>query len=405
TSTAANLLRRKEAAHVGRFIETHLIPRNNAIRAATHPGPARPGAVRRPQLGGALLSVVVLVLMATCPFLCFVWHAAGTLARFFPKINITTIRRKIYTYFMRLAIFFFVRAPGLKVHLYGDAKEVFQRDESVLYMSNHQSSVDWLVACILAMKAKCLDRIKFIMKQELHWVPIVGYYISVIGHIYVRRRGFRPDRLIESVNCYTKAQTPIWVGIFPEGTRFNPEDRKAITYSEEMAKSSKLPPLKHQLTPRPKGSWLLLDNMRSHLSAVYSVTLVYEQAEPRGQRARPPSAADVIRGQCSNVHVHVKRIPIEDVPKEEAQFLPWLHNESLERDKRMSEYYSTRSFASWGPALEDDEDSTAHIPDLSWVVLMGLGLLLAPLVRKMYILTALASTLCGYVSLEMQPPF
>lgn len=69
--------------------------------------------------------------------------------------------------------------------------------------------MDWLVAAILAKRAGCLPHIKFIMKQELHWVPLVGYYLKILGHIYVRRKGFNPQRLIERVEEYKKAGTPV----------------------------------------------------------------------------------------------------------------------------------------------------------------------------------------------------
>lgn len=68
-------------------------------------------------------------------------------------------------------------------------------------------------------------------------------------------------------------------------------------------------------------------------------------------------------------------------------------------------YYSTHSFAAWGPVEEDPLGDGAFLPDLSMVVLMMLGLLLAPFVRKMYVITALAATLAGYVALRLRPPF
>ena len=69
--------------------------------------------------------------------------------------------------------------------------------------------MDWIVACFIAMRARCLTRIRFIMKQELHWVPMVGFYLNQIGHIFVRRKGFNQDRLLRNVDIITKSRTPV----------------------------------------------------------------------------------------------------------------------------------------------------------------------------------------------------
>lgn len=343
--------------------------------------------------------------MLMCPYLCFAWHLLTLLTYLYPVVTPQQVRLTIYHYYLRMFIFFFVRAPGLKVHLYGDVKEVTERDENVIYMSNHQSSMDWLVAYTLAMRARCMSRVKFMMKQELHWVPIVGYYLKLLGHIYVRRRGFRQDKLIEIVRRVATEKTPVWLGIFPEGTRYNPEDQNAIAVSEKYANMANQPVLKHQLTPRPKGSWLMVENLRSHLDAVYSVTLVYEQPEPKGHRSKPPSASDVLRGACSNVHVHIKRIPIEDVPKDEASFAPWLHDVFVQRDSLLSSYYSTRSFASWGPSELEDLSRDSMASHLLVALAMVLGLALLPSVRSLYLLTALTASIWGWIHLAVDPPF
>ena len=54
---------------------------------------------------------------------------------------------------------------------------------------------------------------------------------------------------------------------------------------------------------------------------------------PGPQRDTARRVPDVIRGFCSNVHVHVRRIPLEDVPKDEAAFGPWLHEQFVQRDR------------------------------------------------------------------------
>lgn len=356
----------------------------------------------RPQLSGAFLVFIVLSLMALVPFLSFMWHVSCILA-FFIAVDSTAWKDNLFAYFIRTAIFFFVRAPGLRVHLYGDVEDIQRRDENVLYMSNHQSSLDWLMACSLAAYAKSLRRIRFIMKQELHWVPCIGYYMKAVGHIYVRRQGFKQEKLMESLSVINEMKRPFWLAIFPEGTRYNPENHKAIAESEEHAAQFKQGTLKHQLTPRPKGTWLMIKNMRSKMSAVYSVTVVYEQDEPKGQRRKAPTATDVLAGVCSNVHLHVKRIPMEEVPDDEATFLHWLFAQSLERDRLMTQYYNTRSFDSWGKCTPYAGESL--VADLTCLFLMTLGMVVSPFMRTLYMAQSVLGTLYGYAALIIKPTF
>lgn len=68
----------------------------------------------RPQLGGAFLAAVVMSLMALVPFLSFMWHVTCVLA-VFVAVDSVALKDKCFAYFIRITIFLFVRAPGLKV--------------------------------------------------------------------------------------------------------------------------------------------------------------------------------------------------------------------------------------------------------------------------------------------------
>lgn len=65
------------------------------------------------------------------------------------------------------------------------------------------------MACILASWSRSLQRIRFIMKQELHFMPMLGYYMKCVGHIYVRRKGFKQDKLVESLAVINGMQRPV----------------------------------------------------------------------------------------------------------------------------------------------------------------------------------------------------
>ena len=68
-----------------------------------------------------------------------------------------------------------------------------------------------------------------------------------------------------------------WVVVFPEGTRFIPGKEDAIKKSQKAALSAGLKPLQYHLTPRYKGSYLVLEKLRNNLDAIYDITVVYSK--------------------------------------------------------------------------------------------------------------------------------
>lgn len=67
--------------------------------------------------------------------------------------------------------------------------------------------------------------------------------------------------------------------IFPEGTRYNPDDGKRISKSREVARDSSMQVLDYHLTPRSRGAWLVMNTMGDKLEAIYDITVGYSGAE------------------------------------------------------------------------------------------------------------------------------
>jgi 1-acyl-sn-glycerol-3-phosphate acyltransferase len=110
-----------------------------------------------------------------------------------------------YTGFVRWAARVIV---GLKSEIRGPVPE-----GEVIIASKHQSFFD----IILIVHA--VPRPKFIMKKEILWTPIVGYYAKAIGCIAVDRgkRGVAVKKMVEDVN--EGRSLPGQLIIFPQGTR------------------------------------------------------------------------------------------------------------------------------------------------------------------------------------------
>ena len=89
----------------------------------------------------------------------------------------------------------------------------------VLIAAKHQSFFD------IILIANALPRPKFIMKKQLIWAPIVGFYALRIGCVAVDRgkRGQAIKAMVEGVK--SGAKEPGQLIIFPQGTRVAPGDK------------------------------------------------------------------------------------------------------------------------------------------------------------------------------------
>lgn len=102
----------------------------------------------------------------------------------------------------------------------------------VMIAAKHQSFFDIIMLCSV------LPRPKFIMKKQLVWAPIVGWYALRIGCVPVDRgrRGAAIKAMVERVN--SGSQEPGQLIIFPQGTRVAPGARHdykvgvAVLYEE-----------------------------------------------------------------------------------------------------------------------------------------------------------------------------
>ena len=97
---------------------------------------------------------------------------------------------------------------GLKSEVRGEVPT-----DEVLLASKHQSFFDIIII------VSVVPRPKFIMKKEIKWAPIVGYYAQRIGCIAVDRgkRSLAIKQMVKDVKSGT--QLPGQLIIFPQGTR------------------------------------------------------------------------------------------------------------------------------------------------------------------------------------------
>ncbi|SLN64170.1 1-acyl-sn-glycerol-3-phosphate acyltransferase [Pseudoruegeria aquimaris] len=100
---------------------------------------------------------------------------------------------------------------GLKSEVRGEIPT-----DEVLIAAKHQSFFD------IILIVSVTPRPKFIMKKQLKWAPILGYYAMRIGCVPVDRgkRGKAIAKMVEDVN--SGRQEPGQLIIYPQGTRVAP---------------------------------------------------------------------------------------------------------------------------------------------------------------------------------------
>jgi 1-acyl-sn-glycerol-3-phosphate acyltransferase len=165
-----------------------------------------------------------------------------------------------------------------------------------LVSSNHQSWVDILV--LQRIFHGHIPFLKFFLKQELIWVPVIGLAWWALDFPFMKRgkgSGAKQNDLKTTREACEKFKLiPTTVINFVEGTRFTP--------AKQAAQQS---PYRHLLKPKIGGLGIALAAMGEQFEALLDVTIVYPQGTP--------SFWQLLCGQIDAVTVRVQQ---RDIPAE-----------------------------------------------------------------------------------------
>uniref|UniRef100_UPI00398F5936 1-acyl-sn-glycerol-3-phosphate acyltransferase epsilon isoform X2 n=1 Tax=Pristiophorus japonicus TaxID=55135 RepID=UPI00398F5936 len=228
------------------------------------------------------------VMMGTAPVYLLTWAAWRLLSLLLPSRLYHIVDDRLYTIYQSVVLFFFESYTGVEIVIYGDLPD---KKENMIYLSNHQCTVDWIIADMLAIRQNALGHVRYVLKDGLKWLPLYGWYFSQHGGIYVKRSAkFNEEAMANKLQRQIKMGTPAYLVIFPEGTRYNPDYPQVIAASQAFARKEGLPELRHTMSPRVKATRVAINTMRGHLDAVYDITVAYEgTVKNGGHRATAPS--------------------------------------------------------------------------------------------------------------------
>ena len=162
-----------------------------------------------------------------------------------------------------------------------------------LVSSNHQTWVDILV--LQRIFHGHIPFLKFFLKQELIWVPVIGLAWWALDFPFMKRgrgHGARSSDLQTTREaCEKFKRIPTTVINFVEGTRFTAA-KHALQHS----------PYRHLLKPKIGGLGIALATMGEQFEALLDVTIAYPQGTP--------TFTDLLCGRLDQVIVRVQQLEI-----------------------------------------------------------------------------------------------
>lgn len=220
-----------------------------------------------------------------------------------------------------------VLSQNIQLNLSG--MEALDRRAWYLVVSNHQSWVD--IPVLQKVLYHKIPMLKFFLKKELIWVPILGQawwaldfpFMKRYSRDYLIKHPHRKGKDLEITRkaCKKFKDNPVSVMNFIEGTRF--------TQAKHDKQES---PYRHLLRPKAGGVGFVLSAMGEQLSTILDITIFYPQGTP--------TIWDFLCGQVTRVDIDMKKYPVTqdllgdylDDEQYRDRFQNWLNDRWKEKD-------------------------------------------------------------------------
>ncbi|CAM6023835.1 unnamed protein product [Sphagnum balticum] len=268
---------------------------------------------------------------------------------------------------------------GVKVRLYTDAETwKLMGNEHALLICNHSSDIDWLVGWLLAQRVGCLGSTRAVMKMSTKFLPVVGWSMWLSEYVFLARNWAIDEttlkRGFERLKSFPR---PMWVALFVEGTRFT---KAKLAAAQEYAVSVGMQIPKHVLIPRTKGFVSAVQNLRGFVPVVYDMTVAISKEAPN------PTILRILKCQSSVVHVHVRRVPMKQLPTTDTEIAAWCREAFHKKDMMLDQHVKANTF---GEHLYQPDPR----PIRPLVVVVGWGIVL--LTGAVWLLRTLLCTRSG----------
>ncbi|XP_017755673.1 PREDICTED: 1-acyl-sn-glycerol-3-phosphate acyltransferase gamma-like [Eufriesea mexicana] len=227
---------------------------------------------------------------------------------------------------------------GSDIIIYVD-KETFEKyfaKEPAFVIMNHSYELDWVMGWLLCERLGILGNTKAYVKKEIRYIPTLGWSWKFADCLFLERNWEQDKNTIGSQIKEISNYTGAWLVLFAEGTRLTPEKLEA---SQKFAKKSGLPILKYHLIPRTKGFAESVLHLEPKIRAIYDIQIEFKADSPN-----KPTITSILYGKPVVAYMHINRIPVEKVPKDEKGAAEWLHKLYEEKDRLAESFHETGDF-------------------------------------------------------------
>ncbi|XP_013178209.1 PREDICTED: 1-acyl-sn-glycerol-3-phosphate acyltransferase gamma-like [Papilio xuthus] len=299
-----------------------------------------------------MMSYLNMLKQSTVVHMCFAisYFTSGLILNFIQAIFYFGLRpfnkalyRKInyylsYSFYSQL-VFMSEWWSGTKVSFYvkkDEYNKYYGKEHGYLIM-NHSYEIDWLMGWQFCDGLGVLGNCKAYAKKAIQYMPPIGWMWKFSEFVFLERSFEKDKEIIKTqISELCDYPDPVWLLMTPEGTRYTPTKHEA---SLKFAKEKNLPLLKHHLTPRTRGFTTSLQYFRGKIPAIYNIQLAFERdCKP------PPTLLSLLYGKPVHAHLYIQRIPVEDVPEDEAEASKWLHDLFVVKDKMQDSFLNTGDF-------------------------------------------------------------
>lgn len=214
---------------------------------------------------------------------------------------------RIYRYAVWMDSFWMQRVVGIQLHIHGARNT----SDAPIVICNHQSWFDIpLVQEVITGNGPI---VKFLVKRELVWVPIIGWICLALNFPRVRRSndadGRTADFSIIQKATQNHAVTQGALLIFPEGTRYS-------AAKNEVQKA----PYKHLLRPK-SGGLKVIKQFVSPETDLIDITIDYHQ--------RNVNIWNCLHGNPRNIDITLTTFKLKDIDDIES----WLNERWQQKDR------------------------------------------------------------------------
>jgi len=284
-------------------------------------------------MAGPVEIAVLLLLWYTVSWGCALVVLLFILLSPFKQRTFIDVGAWIQSSFLELLVGTMEVFANIEVEISGD---YIPPRENAMVLPNHLNH-DWAPLYCMAYRLRMLGWVKTVIKQVVQYVPGFGWVMWILYWPFIKRDWASDAPKLDALFAtYSRLKIPLQLWLFSEGTRQTPQK---LAESQAYAKQQGYPHFDHVMLPRPKGFIAAVNSLRANVTHVYDVTLAYEGWDSIG----PGILEMVTRSARRRVfHIHVRRIPIGDLPIKEDELKKWLMKCFEGKEAVLKEYYSRK---------------------------------------------------------------